>query len=565
MKTLYRTTTVGIALLLMVSFAGCVDLAVDNNNSPSREQVLGTPQDVVGLVGGSFLDFWRANMWGDGQVPLSSIADEWSVSWANYSSRALSSEPRVAFNNSSAFRYARASNNPWNRNYLAISNASDALAIITADEDAFTTEGINVPRLKAFSKFIQGIAHGYIALRFDQGFTVDENVDLANTVLELQPYNQVMDFAIQKLEESIAISNAGHDPITATDDWIFGLDVTAADLAKLSHSFIARFQAMVARDPAERAAVNWSSVMQHVNAGITEDWAPIGNDSGDLEWDPTKSWAQEGRTWSRADYRTIGPADESGGYQNWLNTPVQERNVFDIVSHDRRIVGPEDGSETIVADEQRQRGGVYEAGDVLTYPQNSGTDFEYWGVPGPFPSSRGTYHYSSHTHKRYRAWLDAGDNGPMVQMKVTEMDMLMAEGLLHTGGSTATVADLLNKTRVNRAELEPATAATPVGSPDHGSNDLSYTPTQAGATLWDMLKYEKNIDCYVAASGRAYFDDRGWGDLVVGTPIHFAVPGSELEVLQLQLYTFGGVGNPGGAPKSGREGPRADKWGARVK
>ena len=104
MKTLYRTTTVGIALLLMVSFAGCVDLAVDNNNSPNREQVLGTPQDVVSLVGGSFLDFWRANMWGDGQVPLSSIADEWSVSWANYSSRALSSEPRVAFNNSSAFR-----------------------------------------------------------------------------------------------------------------------------------------------------------------------------------------------------------------------------------------------------------------------------------------------------------------------------------------------------------------------------------------------------------------------------------------------------------------------------
>ena len=559
MKTLYRTTTVGIALLLMVSFAGCVDLAVDNNNSPNREQVLGTPQDVVGLVGGSFLDFWRANMWGDGQVPLSSIADEWSVSWANYSSRALSSEPRVAFNNSSAFRYARASNNPWNNNYLAISNASDALAIITADPEAFEDAGINTARLSAFSKFIQGVAHGYIALRFDQGFTVDETIDLANTTLELQPYSAVMDFAIQKLEESIAISNAGHADITAVDDWIFGLDVTADDLAKLSHSFIARFTASVARDTGERGAVNWSSVMQHVNAGITEDWAPIGNDSGDLEWDPTKSWAQEGRTWSRADFRTIGPADESGGYQNWLNTPVQERNVFDIVSHDRRIVGPEDGTETIVADEQRDRAGAHVAGTVLTYPQNSGTDFEYWGVPGPFPSSRGTYHYSSHTHKRYRAWLDAGDNGAMVQMKVTEMDLLMAEGLLQTGGSTATVAELLNRTRVDRAELNPATGADAVGSINDAQSHMD------GASLWSKLKHEKNIDCYVAASGRAYFDDRGWGDLVVGTPIHFAVPGAELEVLQLQLYTFGGVGGPGGAPKSGRAGPRADKWGAHVK
>ena len=143
----------------------------------------------------------------------------------------------------------------------------------------------------------------------------------------------------------------------------------------------------------------------------------------------------------------------------------------------------------------------------------------------------------------------------MVQMKVTEMDMLMAEGLLHTGGSTATVADLLNKTRVDRAQLNPATGADAVGSISDAQSHMD------GASLWAKLKHEKNIDCYVAANGRAYFDDRGWGDLVSGTPIHFGVPGSELEVLQLQIYTFGGVGGPGGAPKrlSGREGPRSDR------
>ena len=546
MKTLSRTTTVGMALLLMVSFAGCVDLELDNNNSPNRLQVLGTPEDVVNLVGGSFLDFWRANMWSDGQMPITTMADEYTFSWANFSGRALAEEPRKAFDNSSAYRYQAANSNPWNRNYLAISNASDALAIIAQDEQTFRDQGIDVDRLKAFAKFVQGLAHGYIALRYDQGFTVDETIDLANTTLELQPYQAVMDFALQKLDEAITISFS--NPITAEDDWIFGLDVTDQDLDRLANSFAARFIASLPRDPAERAAVNWAAVMQRVGAGITEDWAPIGDDSGDFEWDPTKSWGQEGRTWSRADFKTIGPADESGGYQTWLNTPVAERNVFDIFSGDRRIVGPENGEETIVADEQRDRAGAHTEGTVLTYPQNSGTDFEYWGVPGPFPSSRGTYHYSSHTHKRYRFYLDAGNNGPMVQMKVLEMDMLMAEGLLRTGGSLDEVARLIDKTRVARGEL-PSAAGAQAGTPDHGPNDATYKPTQAGASLWDMLKWEKNIDGYVAGSGRAWFDKRGWGDLITGTLIHFPVPGAELEVLQLQNYTFGGVGGPGSAPK----------------
>ena len=34
--------------------------------------------------------------------------------------------------------------------------------------------------------------------------------------------------------------------------------------------------------------------------------------------------------------------------------------------------------------------------------------------------------------------------------------------------------------------------------------------------------------------------------MVEGTPLHFAVPGKELEILQKLLYTYGGVGNEGG-------------------
>ncbi|MFQ5571489.1 MAG: hypothetical protein ACE5G0_17560 [Rhodothermales bacterium] len=553
MKTLNRHAVWGLAFLLMFSLAGCLDLTVDNNNSPNREQVLASPADVENLIGGSFLDWWTAVVWGDGQINVTAMADEWSVSWANYGTRALSSEPRAAFDNSSSYRYARAGRNPWNRNYRAISNASDGLGIVTADEGVFTSAGIDVNRIKAFAKFVQGIAHGYIALRYDQGFTVDETTDL--TTIELRPYNEVMDFAIQKLEEAIAISNAGHSDITAGDDWIFGLDVSSGDLARLSHSFIARFMAQVARDPAERAAVNWTSVIGHVDQGITEDWAPVGDDGGDNEWDASKSWGQEGSTWSRADYRTIGPADESGGYDNWLATPVPDRNVFDIITSDRRISAAPGETWTAPSEDEdvRVEDGVFTEGQVVEFPQVDGTDFEYWGVEGPFPSSRGTYHYSSHTHRRYQeVYQKNGDNGPMVQMKLTEMEMLKAEGLLWTGGDLGAVAALINNTRVARGQLNPATAADGAGSV---SDDQSHLDS---ASLWAKLKHEKRIECFNAGSAVAFNDDRGWGDLVSNTAIHFPVPGSELEVLQLANYTFGG-GGPGSAPKVSARDLRPEK------
>lgn len=540
MKTLNLYAVGSLICLLTVSLTGCLDLTVDNDNSPNRDQVLASPEDVENLIAGSFRDWWNGCCDDDNQIQVSGMADEWSVSWGNYDVRVLSSEPRVAYDNSSSYTYAAAARNPWNNHYLAISNASDGLAILTQDEAAFTNAGLDVNRLRAFAKLVQGLAHGYVATRYDQGFTVDETTDL--TAIELKPYNEVAAFAVQKLEEAIAIATSNSFQISAGDDWIFGLDVDGPRLARIAHAYIARFMAESARDPAERAAVNWSSVIQHANQGITEDFAPIGDDNGNVEWDPTKDWGQEGATWSRADYRTIGPADESGGYQNWLATPVQDRNVFDIETSDRRIVAAPGVTYTATPDDPRVDSEVFTEGQVLAYPKVDGTDFEYWGNPGPFPSSRGTYHYSSHTHKRYQYYLNGGSNGPMMQFRVTELDLLKAEGMLWMGGDLGMVADLINKTRVDRGQMNPATAADGAGSVNDDQSHLD------SASLWAKLKHEKRIECYLAGANVAFNDDRGWGDLVTGTPVHFAVPGSELEVLQLPNYTFGG-GGPGSAPR----------------
>ncbi|GIV58881.1 MAG: hypothetical protein KatS3mg042_1794 [Rhodothermaceae bacterium] len=358
--------------------------------------------------------------------------------------------------------------------------------------------------------------------------------------LEPLPYNQVMERAIQFLDEAIAIAQNNSFTITAGEDWIFGLDVDNQRLVRLANSYAARFMAQVARTPEERAAVDWNEVLRRIDAGIVEDFAPIGDDDGVTEWDCLKFYAQEGTTWARADYYFVGPADESvcdpndgkiNCFQEWIDTPLQDRLVFDIHTSDRRIVGSADD------------------------PTVDGKDFQYQGNNGPFPPSRGTYHYGSHNHFRYKAtYRDQNANGPMPVMKVTEMDMLKAEALLRTGGSTAMVAELINKTRVERGELNPAQATDPVGSPDDPQSHLD------SASLWAKLKHEKRIECAATAAGLSFFDDRGWGDLVTNTPIHFPIPGKELETLALQTYTFGG-GGPGSADDRGSAWKRAPDTG----
>ncbi len=536
MKRLKRhSIQIGLTAILILGLVGCQDLAVENLNNPDRARALTSPPDVRNLVAGTFRNYWDVvQHCSAGPFMYSTIADENSSAWANWGMRDMSSEPRIAWDNSPTYARRASTELPWFWSYRGISNANDALQAITraeaeegAENNAFTREGYNTDKLKAFAKMNQGLMHGALALLFDRAFVVDESVDLENDVLELRPYDEVATEAIRILDEAKAIAqkNVGNAAfaITAADDWIYGLDVDAERMVRLINSFVARIMVQVPRDVAGRAAVNWNEVMSRINAGITVDFAPIGDEDGQNgETDCLKRYGQNGTTWSRADYRTIGPADESGGYQAWLATPLQDRNVFDIHTSDRRIVGSADD------------------------PKMDGSDFEYQGTSGPFPAARGTYHYSSHNHKRYQYFLTGSQNGPMPHMILAEMDMYHAEALLRGGGSTDEVAMLLNKTRVERGKLNPASGSDPAGS---SSDAQSHLDT---ASLWAKLKHERRIETFQTAGGLAYFDDRGMGDLVSGTPMHFPVPGKELETLALQNYTFGGVGGDGGAPSAWR-------------
>ena len=522
--------TLGLAVVLMFGLTACQDLSVENPNNPDRTKALASPQDVEKLASDTFTDYWASMQWSATSMPWSTIADEISSSWANWGMRDMSSEPRIAWNNDPAYNREEMTEDPWFRSYGCISNAADALIAVEGNEQRYQNAGVDTNRLKAFAKFNLALCLGNLATRFDRAYIVDETTDLEAVALgqielDLAPYTDVRDAAVAKLDEAIAIASANSFTISSDDDWVYGNTVTNTDLVRLANSFAARIIAGNARSPEERASADWAEIIRRVDAGITADFVPIGDDNGDIrEWDATKFYGQEHRTWARADYRTIGPADESGGYASWLATPVQNRTIYSgYTSQDRRIVGA---------------GGAEE----------SGSQFRYVGVAGPFPSSRGTYHYSSHTHNRYVSYLDNNANGDMTHMVKAEMDLYKAEGLLRTGGSAATVAQLINNTRVANGQLPPATGSTGRGTPADGS--WRNTQIHINGTLWGYLQHEFRIETFATASALAYATDRGWGQLVEGTPIHYPVPGSELETLGLASYTFGGVGGDGGAPKN---------------
>jgi hypothetical protein len=520
----------GLAVVLALGLSACQDLTVENLNNPDRTKALASPADVEKLASDTFTNYWAANQYSASSMNWSTVADEISSSWANWGMRDMSSEPRIAWNNDPAYNREEFTEAPWFGAYRCISNASDALIAVEGNEAVFESDGVDTNRLKAFSKFNLALCLGTLGMRFDRAFIVDETTDLEAVALgqvdlDLAPYTEVIAKAVSKLDEAIAIASANTFTITADDDWIYGLDVTNTDLVRLANSFAARFLANSARTPEERAAVDWGEVIRRVDSGITQSFSPIGDDNGDIrEWDSMKFFGQNHTTWARADYRSVGPADESGGYASWLATPVQQRNVYDgYSSSDRRITGA---------------GG----------PTDSGSYFRYVGVAGPFPSARGTYHYATHTHNRFLAYNQNNANGPMNHMEKAEMDLYKAEGLLRTGGSTATVAQLINTTRVANGELPPATGATAAGGPSDGS--WKNTGIHLNGTLWGYLEHEFRMETFATAGGLAYTTDRGWGDLVQGTPIHYPVPGAELETLALDNYTFGGVGGDGGAPKN---------------
>lgn len=475
-----------------------------------------TPSDFYEeLISRSFSSWWTSGHRNTVAITMSTMADEHTSSWGNFAMREMSSEPRIAYNNDPSASYAYVTLNTWRDSYTALSDVRDGLIAIQDTGVEIGEGGQDTPRVHAFAKLVQGLSLGTLAMTFDQAFVVTERTDYAAE--QMSGYETVMTASLASLDEAIALADA--NVFTVPSAWVGdGGSWSNTRMAQIAHAYKARFMVSRPRTPAERSAVDWIAVTAEVDAGHTEDFNTV-HDDVNWAWDRLKVHAGANDVWARVDLQMLGPADQSGAFQVWSSSHVESRTPFLIDTDDLRLTN----------------------GDPVT----DGIYIRYV-AEHRFRPERGTYHLSNYSDNRwYPVRLNnyVGTNG---EFPVKELDFIRAEALFRTGDLQG-AANIVNQYRVANGGLPPVTTAgdqTARCVPRHAT-------TGACTDLWEALKYDKRMEVWHYGAGTAFFDDRGWGDLVERTPLHFPVPGQVLADLGLLIYTFGGD-QPPMARASGR-------------
>ncbi len=517
-----------VGSLLLLGTGACADLEVVNQNAPDAARSLSSAGDVESLVSGAY-NTWFNGVYsysGPGMF-LSNQAFQHTAPWANSGMEQYGRLPRMSIQNDVADPYYGNFTRVWYYSYRSIAALADGLRSLEEPEIADELGAENVARAKAYGKFVQGVAHATVAVMYDRGFQVDENTDL-NEAQEPMDYNALMDVAMGYFDEAISLSGTSFD---LPFNWLQAT-VDNQQLARLAHSFKARFMAAVARTPAERQAVNWAGVISEVNAGIQEDFIQT--------WDWDNGWYNGAvdygtwPNWTQMGYWIWGMADQSGNYQAWLDTPIGEKGATLPDGTQVLIVTPDTRfPQGATVDDQRATTGEYfriatasEAGDTWKRPD------------------RGVWRWSWYKNSNMLEYgYDAIYDQP--EIRVQEMNLLKAEGL-YRNGDLAGAAAIINETRT----------AHGLNATDAGGTNTSCVPklpNESCGDLWEMLKWEKRLETVHTGIAQAgwFFDSRGWGDLYFETPVMWPVPCKELQVLQLlPCNTYGGPGGEFGAARS---------------
>lgn len=280
MKIIKSIVFLSIAIILL---AGCKKniLEVENLNNPDVTKVLGDGGDVENSASGMFNTVYDGEHSVSGVAPILAVAsDNISCSWGNFGMRDMSYEPRNnGWNNAPSYSNKGYTKYPFDKMYSAIGSANLVLKAIE--------NGVNIgeggagnDRVKAFSKFVQGIAYGNLALVFDKAFIVDEKVTVEAKVESAVPYATVAAAAVKYLDEAIALSSGS---FTIDKAWLgTAADYSSSDFKRLCNTMAARILSYTPRNKTELAAVNWAKVKTYADAGITKDFTVI--QDGYVKW-----------------------------------------------------------------------------------------------------------------------------------------------------------------------------------------------------------------------------------------------------------------------------------------
>jgi hypothetical protein len=503
------------SVLAALAVAGCNSLDVTNPNSPDAKRALSDPAALEAVAGGTMRTWFNAYDGCEGNCVLVTQAQTFSASWNNWNMNFYSSidadgkRLTRGWQNDPAAAGRTSIEVPWSGMYSSMSSAVDVLKAIRISKKVINNAS-DTKRAETVSEFMLGAGLMYIALNYDKGYIVDENTDLAT--LGYSNRKQLRDAAVAKLASAATLANA--NTFTTPAGWTNGVTYSNKQIAQIANTMAAMALAYYPRSAAENATVNWAQVLTLTQAGMSSG-TPV---DFVFNGDGCSSFCHEMLVW----FDGIDGGRVSTRVANLMD-PVTQKHPY-----------PDGGNKVPNSPDKRLGDGSFGDASIVggfgTNPKTAkgGTDFAY-SRDEVFRPSRGMYHQSNIGHVRYdlTGLQDPsgiyGGYGPAPVISATQNDLMQAEALIRTGGSLATAATLINKTRVGRGGLAAATAGDGVGG------------------LTDKLGYEMEVELLGLGPAPFYWRRRTDG-LLAGTPREMPVPAKELGVKGEALYTWGGSG-----------------------
>lgn len=486
----------GVAAVLFTS--ACNNLDVTNPNDPDIARALASPEDVKSLAQSTVRSWYMTSVAGgpeDGQngEPNPQVfgcvtADVCTMNYGNFGARFNNLEPRVAYVNSSSGSDRTVAEIPWNHNYGTIGAANDVLRAVKAGLSLGSAD--ETEKYKEEAQFSQAASYMYLSMEFDRAFVVTEN-NVPAVPPELVDHAAVRDSTMRMWNDLIAASTQ-HSYTYALSDFPDPAGaLTSARINRMANTMAAMTLSYHPRTPAQSASVDWAKVAAYADKGI-------------------------GTGSAGAPFDVVVQNDAN----QWVSLLMAYGDLIDWVRTDHRVINRMNPSVPV----------KYDGNDP---PQGSSPDSRYTTdyayVPPPVGDpGRGIYMQSDFYHKRYAYanwYATTALKGNVPYMLAAESDLIRAEALIRMAApDLATAATLINKTRVGRGNLPPATAG------------------DGATTLLNYISYERDVEI-TNTSGTTLYWRRAVTDqpMQAGTACQLPIPAKELETLGLPIYTFGGT------------------------
>ncbi len=473
-----------LTVLTGLILTGCESLDVKNLNDPDFATAFSKPSDVKGVAGGLINTWFQYTQEYNGPaLALWVGADAGTCSHGNAAMWHFSMEPRVAWDNTPSYSYAVITENIYKGMYSLLSSSNESLEkVVGEDMKIIADDGSDeTPMVKAMAYLGQGLALGYVGLFFDKGFVVTDETDLGETI-PVSPYTELITAAVASLDKCINICESSGFTLPST--WIPGMTYTDVEIGQLANSMAARLLSYSPRNKAENDAVDWGRVLAYAKKGLTYDFAPK---MDDIHWYDL--------------YHTYA------NFAGWGRTDMRIAHMMDPAMPERWTLGA-DQWDALPPPTTAHKDGV----DDRIF-----TDFQYLSSC-TFRVERGYYHYSCYRYSRLDDYLATWIT-PSPVFRKAENDLLKAEAMLHQNNYSG-AADIINAgERVTRGSLPP----------------IGATAAEVDAAIF----HERNIELYCSGLGVEFCTMRKADKLQKGTPLHFPIPGQQLEVNLMESYSFG--------------------------